>query len=108
MGLLPLIAGICAALLVVATFNAQLMVSETIRVAITIFLIMISISLYFYNDDLKGTQKKARAELDRLHGRDPKKEVMSTKDRISAALPDAEIYILSLMIIVLIGKIWGC
>jgi hypothetical protein len=34
--------------------------------------------------------------------------VKSTKDRISAALPDAEIYILSLMIIVLIGKIWGC
>ncbi len=106
---MPLIAGLSATLLVVATFNEKLIpLDNIIRAVISTFLLLIPFSLYFYNEDLKTAQKDAKKELDALNSKKSDPKVSGIKGYITNWAPDIGIYVLGILVLVLIAKIWGC
>jgi len=107
MGLLPTISGLFATFLVLATFNEKLIpLDNTIRIILSILILLTPLSLYVYNHDLKKSGQKGKEFLENLLG---KIEVESTlKDKIIAYLPDILIYILIIISFVIIYKILGC
>ena len=107
MRLLPLVAGLSATLLVVATFNEKLVpLDNIIRLVISVLLLLIPFSLYFYNEDLKTTQRNTKAEIDNLSAKKSDPEADGIKGNIAKWLPDIAIYLLGILVIVLIVKIW--
>lgn len=102
--LLPIIAGLSATLLVVATFNDKLIpLDNTVRIILSVLLIIIPVSLFLYNIDLKTAQKNNKEYLNSLLG---SKEVKNDfKNKIIAYAPDAIIYILFGISIIIIYKV---
>jgi len=106
MRLLPMIAGLAATLLVIATFNNQLIpLDNTVKIVLSMLLILIPISLFLYNSDLKTSQSKNKEEIERLLGTKPKTK-NTIFDKIIAWSPDMIIYIVFLVSLILIFKIW--
>lgn len=107
MGLLPLMAGLAATLLVIATFNDKLIpLDNTIRFLTSVLLIIIPFSLYLYNDDLKTSQKKNKSYIDNLLGTENKKMENTFIGKLTCYTPDAVIYILAIVVLIIIKKIW--
>ena len=106
MGLLPFISALFATFLSIATFNGIIPLDNTIKVIISVLILLIPFSLYVYNYDLKKAGEKTRKILENLLGTI---EVESTfKDKVIAYLPDILIYILTVISFVIVYKIWGC
>jgi hypothetical protein len=107
MQLLPIIAGLSATLLVVATFNDKLIpLDNIIRVILSILLLIIPISLFSYNIDLKSAQTKNKKYIDSLLGTEDIAVPSSCKDKIIGYAPDFIIYALAIIVVVIIIKIW--
>ena len=108
MGLLPLMSGLAATLLIVATFNEKLIpLDNAVRGIISILLLLIPFSLYFYNEDLKTAQKKAKEQLDILNPKSSDPDVGGIKGCIARWFPDISIYIFGILVIFLVVKIWS-
>jgi len=106
MGLLPFVAGISATLLVVATFNNELIpLDNTIRFVLSILFVIIPMSLLFYNLDLKEGAKKNVERMNELLGTNFKPK-LNLQNKVTAYLPDFIIYILLIISFVVVYKIW--
>ncbi len=69
MALLPLMAGLAATLLVIATFNSNLIpLDNLVRFLVSALLLLIPTPLYLYNDDLKKTAMRNKDTLGKLTG----------------------------------------
>lgn len=107
MALLPMTAGLSATLLVVATFNDKLIpLDNFVRFIISVLLLIIPFSLYFYNFDLKKAQRKNKEYLDHLLDTSNKKIESTLNDKIAGYAPDFIIYIMGIVSIAIIFKIW--
>lgn len=103
MALLPNVAILSVGLLVVATFNQNILanLSYPIVVVLSLLLIIIPLSLYLYNEDQKTLANKSKAELERLNGPIPEGQD-GVRGWLTARMPDICIYILALGTIYLI------
>jgi hypothetical protein len=107
MEILPLGSGVAAALLVIATFNKTLIDSDVIiKILISLLLLIIPVALFFYNRDLVVTQTKCISEIDKLTGEKNNPE-LGVLNKISAYLPDVLIYIILIVVIIFVSKIWN-
>ena len=106
-GLIPVIAGLFATFLSIATFNEKLIpLDNVVRTILTVLIILIPFSLWVYNASLKKYEHSSKRMLENWLG---KLEVRSTpKDKIEAYMPDILIYIFSAISLVVIYKIWSC
>lgn len=107
MQLLPIIAGLSATLLVIASFNDKLIpLNNMVKIVLSILLVIIPLSLFFYNIDLKRAQIKNKEYIDNLLGTEEKQIKSGFLNKIIAYAPDFIIYILSIVSIIIIFEIW--
>lgn len=107
MSLLATISGLFITFLVVATFNEKLIpLDNIIRVVLSVLILFVPLSLYFYNYDLKKSVEKSRKNIEDLIGEIPL--VQTWKDKIIYILPDILISIFSIISIIIVSKILSC
>ena len=109
MEILPSVSALAAMLLIIATFGDKIIpFNSTIKFLLSLLLLVIPFSLYFYNFDLKDAQKKNLEYTDKLLGIDSKKEIDKgpAMHKFIAFFPDIVIYILFVIILLIIGFIW--
>lgn len=106
-GLVPVIAGLFATFLSIATFNEKIIpLDNVIRTILVILIILIPLSLWVYNAGLKKYESKSREMLERWLGKIDVKS--TTKDKIEAYLPDILIYIFFAISLIISYKIFSC
>jgi len=107
MQMLPAISALAATLLVVATFNDKLIsLNNLVRFLISILLLIIPISLFAYNYDLKKSQIKNQQYLERLFNEDLTPQNITIPDKVTTLLPDILVWILAVVIFFLVFIIW--
>jgi hypothetical protein len=109
MGLLPLMSGLAATLLVIATFNGNLLILDClVKIIVSILLAIIPVSLFFYNHDLKLAAKKSKEQIGYfLDKKDIGESDQNFINKVTGWLPDIVIYIFTFVIIVIIYKIFN-
>lgn len=109
-GILPVISSLAATMLVVATFNENIIpLNNLVRFIISVFLFLIPLSLFFHNSELKIAQRKILGNIAKYLGEDVSKKIKQTKyDKILAWYPDIAIWVLTVAIFVLIYLVWNC
>lgn len=106
-GLIPVIAGLFATFLSIATFNEKLiLLDNTVRIILTLLIILIPFSLWVHNASLKKYERKSREMLERWLDKIDVKS--TTRDKIEAYLPDILIYIFFIISLIISYKILGC
>jgi len=108
MRILSSVSALAATMLVVATFNQDLVPLNTLaRVLLSLLLSIIPISLLIYNKDLKDGQKRASAHLKEYTGIFVPDSEKTSWDKFASISPDILIWVITTAIIVLIAIIWG-
>lgn len=109
-GILPVISSLAATMLVVATFNEHLIpLTNLVRLIISVFLILIPLSLFIHNSELKIAQRKILNNITKYLGEDFSRKVKQTRyDKFIAWYPDIAIWILTVAIVVLTYLVWSC
>ncbi|OGI60909.1 hypothetical protein A2641_00780 [Candidatus Nomurabacteria bacterium RIFCSPHIGHO2_01_FULL_37_25] len=106
LGIVPTTTGILATFLVIATFNEKILpLDSTVRILICTLVLLIPLTLWLYNHQLKSWEIASRKSIDQLLG---KTNVESTKwEKVMGYLPDIVLFILSIIALIIIYKI-GC
>mgnify|MGYP001570889861 CR=1 FL=1 len=105
--IIPTISSLSAMLLIIATFNDLIPLTNVVRVIISIFLFLIPFSLFVSNEELKKAQKNALANIAKYLGQDMSKDVKITSfEKFISRYPDIAIWILAITISILILLIW--
>ncbi|OGH69299.1 MAG: hypothetical protein A2754_00505 [Candidatus Magasanikbacteria bacterium RIFCSPHIGHO2_01_FULL_47_8] len=106
MGILPAFSAIAGGLLVIATFNPALVpLNVTVKVLITILLLIIPVSLFFYNYDLKNSQTRILKSFKNV-GIEFEVKPESKLNQVSRVIPDIGIVIFAIIILILVVIIW--
>lgn len=106
-GLLPVIAGLFATFLSIATFNEKLIpLDNVIRTILTILILLIPFTLWVYNVSLKKYEHSSKEKLESLLGKIDIKS--TTGDKVEAYMPDILICVFSVISLIVIYKIWSC
>lgn len=108
MQVLPSISALAATLLIVATFNEKLLpINLLVKFLLSLLLILIPASLFFYNEDLKRAQRNSIKSINDYFGEDLTKEMKKDCfDKVTGLFPDIAIWIITLVIIGLLIMIW--
>ncbi|OGF20571.1 hypothetical protein A2316_00465 [Candidatus Falkowbacteria bacterium RIFOXYB2_FULL_38_15] len=108
MGILPIISTIFAALLVIATFNEQLIqLNNFVRVIISILLFLIPLTLYFYNVDLKMGLRNSEEIIENYIGEKFNEMISRSRfEKFMGYFPDIVIYLSTLVVVIVIILIW--
>lgn len=108
MQVLPSISALAATLLIVATFNEKLLpINLVVKFLLSLLLILIPVSLFFYNEDLKRAQRNSIKLINDYFGEDLDKEIKKDYlDKVAGLFPDIAIWIITLVIIGLLIMIW--
>lgn len=105
MAILPTISALAATFLVVAIFNEKLLpLNGLLKFIISFLIILIPISLYLFNRDLKGEQYKYTEILDKWRG----EKFESNKkflDKITSWFPDFAIWSMLAIVIIVVTSI---
>lgn len=108
MTMLPMISAISAALLVIVTFNGLLDLDWIIRMSLCFLLLLVPISLFLHNYDLKAFEQGQKATIEKLvDGKIPIKRpwIDGWMGKITDLFPDLAIFIITIIISVIILKI---
>ncbi len=106
MQILPTASTLAATLLVVATFNPQLVpLTCLVKVLLSILLLLVPSSLWLYNYDLKRAQDKTKKYLEKLLGEN-EYENEGTLNEVVKWFPDIAIYLITAVIITIVFIIW--
>lgn len=108
MKILPSVSALAATLLIVATFNEKLLpINSLVKFLLSLLLVLIPLSLIFYNQDLKRAQRNSIKSINEYFGEDLDKEIKGDYlDKVSGLFPDIAISIIALVIIGLLIMIW--
>jgi len=100
MAILPSISALCATLLVVATFNKDLLpLNNVVKTLVSILLLIIPPSLFFYNSQLKDEQNSYIKTLDV-----PPNSKLTEK--FIGYFPDLVIFLITSVILIIVYLIW--
>lgn len=106
MQILPVVATLAAALLIIASFNNQFIpLNNAVKIFLSIFLIIIPISLWIYNHECEEAQIKIQNQIEGLIGK-VERDQPSFISRISNAFPNLVISIIGIIIFFLLLIIW--
>ena len=109
-GVIPVIASLSATILIVATFNERLLqITQNLKIALTILLFLIPLSLIVYNIEYFLGIKTTQEEIEKIVGKDllgPKGWWQKTYENALSSYPIVGTLILSGVIIYIIFAIW--
>ena len=106
--ILPSVAALAATLLIIATFNKELLpLTTTVKILLSLLLLLIPISLYLYNRDIKNEQGKWVDRITKWLGED----VLPHNERgalnfFVRYFPEIGIFIITAVILTLLAVIW--
>lgn len=108
MEILLAICALAATLLVVATFNNNLIALDNwVRFVLSVLLFIIPVALLIYNADLKNAQRSNLEYLKKILGEDIEPKKTSGSQWISIWSPDILIGFIVIIVVTLIYKIWS-
>lgn len=109
MQILPSVSALSATLLVIATFNEKLLpINPLVKFLLSLLLILIPVSLFFYNEDLKMAQRNSIKSMNDYLGEDINKTIeRSFFEKLSGLFPDIAIWAILFVITALLCVIWN-
>ena len=109
MQILPSISALAATLLVVATFNEKLLpINSLVKFLLSLLLLLIPVSLFLYNKDLKKAQHNSIERIKDYLGEKDLDKIIERNyfDKIVGLFPDIVIWVILFVIIALLVVIW--